>query len=160
MEVVLKKDVDGLGKYGDIKDVKDGYARNFLIPKGFAVMATEEARASVEKQREKYEKERADFIKKAETEKKDLEKVSLTFEVKAIDGKMFGSVTNLDVANKISEQAKINVEKKDVEFETTHEVGNYKALVKLGSGVRAEIKVTVKAEEQVKEKKEAKKESK
>lgn len=157
MEVILKKDVDGLGKYGELKQVKDGYGRNYLIPKGLAVMATEQAKKDVEAKREKYEKERNEFVKKAEDLKKKIEGTKVEFIAKAIDGKMFGSVTNKDVAEKLAENSKVNIEKKNVEFETVHEVGEYKALVKLGSGVRAEVTVIVKEEkEEVKSKKEKK----
>lgn len=156
MEVILKKDIDGLGKYGEIKEVKDGYARNFLIPKAFAVMATKETKKEVEEQRERYEKKRMDIVGKAEETKKKLKKIKLEFKAKAIDGKMFGSVTNLDVANKIAEKSKINIEKKDVEFETAREIGDYRALVKLGSGVGAEIKISIKEEKEKEKKKEVK----
>ncbi len=147
MEVILKKDVNGLGKYGELKIVKDGYARNFLIPNNLAVMADDKSKEEIEKERAKYESQRNERQKLAEKNKSVIEKVKLSFEVKAIDGKMFGSVTNKNVAEKLTETTKINVEKKDVEFETAHQTGQFKALIKLGEGVRAEVLVEVVSKE-------------
>jgi len=157
MEVILKKDVDGLGKYGELKIVKNGYARNFLIPNNLAVMADDKSKEEIEKERAKYESQRTEKQKLAEKNKDVIEKVKLNFEVKAIDGKMFGSVTNKNVAERLTETTKINVEKKDVEFETAHQTGQFKALIKLGDGIKAEVLVEVVSKEAFEKEVESKK---
>lgn len=141
MEIILIKDVEKLGTYGEIKNVKDGFARNYLIPHGFAVAATPEAKEKAEREKEKYLKEREAKLKEIEKLKKEFEKLSLEFKVKTADEKMFGSVTGQDVASEIYKEIKIEVDKRDIEMETIHALGDFEAKIKLGEGINAKIKL-------------------
>lgn len=131
-------------KVGDIKEVPDGYARNYLLPKGIAVPATDEKVAELEKKMAKIEKDEekvtADLTALAE-------KIGAkTFVVEAQAGeedKLFGSVTNRDLAEVLVKN-KIEVEKQDIEIlEPIHSLGEHEALVKLGHGVHATMKIKV-----------------
>lgn len=145
MEVILKRDIDGLGEYGEVKIVKDGFARNFLLPKGLAEMATKEAKEKIEQEKAKYLKEKEGKIKEVEKVKTALEKISLEIPVKVgADKKMFGSVTNKDIALEIYKTSKIEIDKKDIEIEPIHEVGDFEAIARLGEGIKANIKIKVK----------------
>lgn len=146
MEIILKKDIEGLGQYGEIKKVKDGYARNYLIPQGLAIHATEEAKKKVETEKANYLKEKEAKLKEIKKIKEKLEKLSLEIFVKTgVSGKVFGSVTAKDVASGIYKKSNIEIDKKDIEIETgaIHELGKFEVKVKLGEGVSANIKLKV-----------------
>lgn len=149
MEVLLLQDVKGLGKVGEIKRVADGYARNFLIPKGIARVPSagavkEAAMRQVSQQR------RQD---RAETEATatagDLEKITLIFKAKAGDtGRLYGSITAQDIADAVAHQTGHTIDKrKFVLEEPIRQVGTHKVTAKLMSGVSAELHVIVEAEE-------------
>lgn len=153
MEVILVKDVEKLGQYGDIKNVKSGFARNFLIPKGLAVVATPDAKEKATKEKEKYLKEKEERIAKNEKLKNELEKIKLEFKVKTTDNRMFGSITNQDIINELSKKISIKIDKRDIEIDKIHKLGEYEAKVKLGEGILANIKIRVSGEEIVTKKK-------
>ncbi len=149
MEIILKQDISGLGYKNDLVTVKDGYARNFLIPKGMAVVATESAKkvlAEVKKQ-QAYKEEK--IRKEAEELAKVLEGVQLTIGVKASSkGKIFGSVNNIMIADAIKAQKNVEVDRKKIEIDgdAIKEVGNYKATLKLHKDISVELALDVKAE--------------
>ncbi len=149
MEIILKQDITGLGYKNDLVAVKDGYARNYLIPKGMAAIATSSARkvlAEVKKQ-QAYKEEK--IRKEAEEIVKVLEGARLTIGVKAsTKGKIFGSVNNIMIANAIKEQKKVEIDRKKIEIigEAIKEVGAYKASVKLHKDIVVELALDVKAE--------------
>lgn len=149
MEIILKQDITGLGYKNDLVTVKDGYARNYLIPKGMAAIATASARkvlAEVKKQ-QAYKEER--IRKEAEEIVKVLEGARLTIGVKAsTKGKIFGSVNNIMIADAIKEQKKVEIDRKKIEIsgEAIKEVGAYKATVKLHKDIVVELALDVKAE--------------
>ncbi len=149
MEIILKQDITGLGYKNDLVAVKDGYARNYLIPKGMAAIATSSARkvlAEVKKQ-QAYKEEK--IRKEAEEIVKVLEGARLTIGVKAsTKGKIFGSVNNIMIANAIKEQKKVEIDRKKIETigEAIKEVGAYKASVKLHKDIVVELALDVKAE--------------
>ncbi len=149
MEIILKKDVTGIGYKNDLITVKDGYARNYLIPKRMAVVAipsSKKALAELKKQ-QAYKEEKV--RKEAETNAAAIKGIQLTIGVKASStGKIFGSVNNIMVANAIKEQKKFDIDRKKIFVNDEHikEVGKYKAVVKFHKDIQVEIDLDVKAE--------------
>ena len=154
MQVILKKDVQNLGETGDVITVKDGYARNFLIPKNFAEVATEGALKNREKNlariRVKQEKLHQEALAKAE----QIEKIgTLELAAKAGEsGKLFGTITTKKLCEEIKDKHDIEIDKKTVSLNhPINRVGNYTMLIKLTSKVKTELNITVTASEIVKE---------
>src|SRR6056297_2311627 len=105
MEIILRDDVDKLGASGDIVEVADGYARNYLIPRGYAVRATESEKKRLRHEIEKAKKRKAEKTEQAKKLKAKLEDERFIFPVKAGEkGKLFGSVTTKDISEKASEE--------------------------------------------------------
>jgi len=155
VEIILKKDIENLGEYGELKVVKTGYARNYLIPQGLAVQATKEEKIRVEKEKEKYLEEKESRLQEVEKIKEKLEKIKLEIFVKtSVPGKMFGSVTSKDLAFKIYKKSGVEIDKKDIEIETgaIHELGDFDVKVKLGEGITANIKLKISEENASKKK--------
>ena len=148
MEVILRQDVDELGLEGDVVKVAKGYARNYLIPQSMALEATEHNRKALEMQRKKIELRRVRVKEQAEEVKAEMEKVVLTFSQKAgEEGKLYGSVTSMDVASQLKEQG-IDIERRKIVLEKPiKELGEFQVDVKIYPEVTAAIKVVVKAEE-------------
>jgi large subunit ribosomal protein L9 len=144
MEVILRKDVDALGKAGEMVSVKDGYARNFLLPRGLAYQATEGNRKKLESERTARAKRAAVEVDAAKALAGKIEPVSLTFSMKAGEGdKLFGSVTAADIAEKLTE-AGFPTDKKAVELdEPLKALGVYKVPVRLHAEVKPEVRVWV-----------------
>lgn len=144
MKVILKADVKGLGKKGELVNASDGYARNFLLPKQLAVVAdaqnvTEMKNAEASKQH-KYDTEKA----QAEAYAKILNGKTLQFKCKGgAGGKMFGSVSSKEIAAKIKNELSVPVEKKKVSVPDIKAFGTYTATVKLFQGVTADVKIQV-----------------
>lgn len=149
MQVILLEKVSNLGDLGDVVNVKDGFGRNFLIPQGKAKRATEANKAEFEARRAELEKQQAALIKAAEKKAKDLEGFKLDVKQKAgIDGKLFGSVTNIDIAEALT-AAKHEVEKSQIRMpdgpiKTT---GDHEITIALHHDVTVQIMVSVTAEE-------------
>ena len=149
MDIILKQDVNNLGYKDDIISVKPGYARNFLIPQGMAILATERNRKVLaEELRQRAHKE--EKIKNEALEKaKVLEGLKLQIPAKAAaTGKIFGSVNNIMIANAIKEATNLEVDRKQIVIneESIKEVGEYKAKVKLHKEVQVEVDFNVFAE--------------
>jgi large subunit ribosomal protein L9 len=149
MEIILKQDINNLGYKDDQVKVKNGYARNYLIPQGFAVMASEtnkKIHAENLKQRAfKLEKIRNE----AETFAKSLENVVVKIGAKAgASGKIYGSVNSIQIAEALKEQFNIEVDRKKVVIigESVKELGTYKAKINLHKEIKAEISFEVFAE--------------
>lgn len=144
MEVILREDVAHLGKTGDLVTVKDGYARNYLIPRGLAYPATDANKRRIEAERERRAARLATERAQAESLAERLGAVSLTFTARAGEGeKLFGSVTAADIAAKLQEQG-FEVDKRRVELEEPiRMIGIYKVPVRLEAGVVAEVRVWV-----------------
>jgi large subunit ribosomal protein L9 len=149
MEVILKQDVNNLGFTHDIVTVKDGYARNYLIPKGFAIIANETNR-KILAELKKQQAFKADKIKgEAASIAKALEGLSLRIAAKAgASGKIFGSVNSVQIANAIKELRNIEIDRKKIHLndDSIKELGNYKAKIKLHKEVQFEIDFEVFAE--------------
>jgi len=145
VRVILKAEVRGLGRTGEIKDVADGYARNYLLPKGLAIEATggELKVLAQERQTEKTKKDRAH--QDAEELAQRLGQVTLVFKLKAGDqGKTFGSVTAKEVADALKKEAKADIDKtKIVLREPLRSLGIHKVEVRLLSDVRANVTVAI-----------------
>ncbi|MCU4137790.1 MAG: Ribosomal protein L9 [Thermodesulfobacteria bacterium] len=144
MEVILRKDIPKLGKAGDIVKVKDGYARNYLIPKGLAILANQKTIRALENQRKiilaKAERER----KKLESLAEKLEGISITVYRKIIEeDRIFGSVSSIDIVNMLKEQG-IKVDKNQVILdEPIKKLGTFEVPIKLSSDKVVNIKVEV-----------------
>lgn len=144
MRVILKSDVDKLGRFGDQVKVAEGYARNYLIPRGIAVAATTGNLKQFEAEKEAYLKKAQVKREKAERLKADLEALSLTFARKAgEDDKLFGSVSAHDIEAELKSKG-FDIEKKDIRLdEAIKSVGQFTAAVKLHSEVSANINIAV-----------------
>jgi large subunit ribosomal protein L9 len=145
MRVILYQDVAGLGEEGDIKEVARGYARNFLLPKKFAVPHTKENLAVLEHRRASIEKRKDDKRQEALGLKERLEQEQITFAVPAGgNGKLFGSVSNALVATELEKRG-YQIEKKRIEIpeHTIRAVGTYKVRIKLYDKEEALVKVVV-----------------
>lgn len=144
MEVILREDVTHLGKAGEIVAVKDGYARNYLIPRGLAYLATAGNKRRIEVERQQRDARLATQRAEATTVAERLAAVSLTFTVRTGEGeKLFGSITAADIAEKLKEQG-FAVDKRRIELnEPIKMVGIYKVPVRLEAGVAGEVRVWV-----------------
>ncbi len=146
MVVILLKDVKGTGKAGDVVKVNDGYARNMLIPKGLAKEATQGNVRNLEKQKALAEEKRAEEKAAAQKRAEELEKIVLTVPSKGGEnGKLFGSVTSMDIAKALQEQEGIAIDKKKIEMPDgpIKQAGTSQVIVKLYQDVSAKIRVKV-----------------
>lgn len=146
MRVILKAEVRGLGRTGDVKDVAEGYARNYLLPKGLAIEATggELKHLAQERQAEKTKRDRAH--QDAEELARRLAEITLVFRLKAGEqGKTFGSVTTKEIAEALQKEAKgAEIDKtKIVLHEPLKSLGVHKVEVRLLSDVRADVTVAI-----------------
>ena len=149
MEIILTQDVKNLGYKNDIVNVKPGYARNYLIPQGMAILATESARKVLAENMRQQAYKQEKIKKEAEEIAAVLEGLSLRIPAKAAQtGKIYGSVNNVQIANAIKEAKNIDIDRKQilVDDDTIKEVGNYKAKIRLHKEVTVEISFEVFAE--------------
>ena len=149
MEIILLEKIINLGELGDIVNVKDGYGRNFLIPQGKAKRATESNKAEFEIKRADIEKQQAALLKVAQKRVKDLDGFTLEIKQKSgMDGKLFGSVTNIDItealANAGHDIIKSEIRMPDGPLKNT---GEHMITLTLHQEVSLEIKVVVIGEE-------------
>ncbi len=144
MKVLLIKDVKNLGKAGEIKEVKDGYGKNFLVAKGFAKIATEEVIEEWKKEQEQKAKEEAELIARLKELKRKLEALRLTIKKKlGANGSLFGAITNHDIADSLKSEG-IEIDKKLIHIDgAIKATGLYEADVKLGHGIHAKLKFEV-----------------
>lgn len=148
MKIILTKDVDKLGGFGDIVNVKDGYAKNYLIPNGFAIFATHGNIKQSEILKKSRIKVEAKNIKEATVIAEELEGTKLIFKVKSSpEGKLYGSITNKDIAEKILSFKKIEIDKKKIELEDSlKETGTYDIEIKLYKDIKCNVTVSVEAD--------------
>ena len=144
MEVILRNAIDKLGHPGDIVTVSSGYARNFLLPRGFAFEATEGNRKRIALEKSRLEAAENERRQAAETIAERLGEVSLTFAARVSEeGKLFGSVTTADIAHQLEAQG-FHVEKRQIELnEPIKALGVYRVGVRLHADVKPEIKVWI-----------------
>ena len=138
MQVVLRTDVDGLGKKGDILDVADGYARNFLIPRGRAIKATPGVQAQADAMRRSRDLRDAKDREAAETVARTLVPMVIRISARAgAEGKLFGSVTAVDVIDAVSQQAGVDLDRKRLHLEEPIKtLGTHQVPVRLHSDVQ------------------------
>ena len=144
MKVILKRDVKGLGREGDLKEVKDGYARNFLLPTGAVVLADRGAVANWERHREQREERDRSFRADAEATADRLRELKLEIAVKAGErGRLFGAVTGHQIADRIHREG-IDLDRHALHLrEPIKALGDYKVDVRLMPGVEAVVSVSV-----------------
>jgi large subunit ribosomal protein L9 len=144
MEVILREDVAHLGAAGEVVKVKDGYARNYLLPKGLAYLASEANKKKIAFEAARIAKQRAAEKGAAETEAARLAAVALTFAVKVgEEEKLYGSVTASDIQRQLDELG-IHVDKRKVDLPAPiRELGVFRVGIKLHPDVRPEIQVSV-----------------
>lgn len=145
MQIILKKDVEKLGYANDIVDVKPGYANNYLLPQGYAIVATESAKKVLaENLRQRAHKE-AKLLADAQALAEKIENLAFTLTAKAEEEKIFGSITAGDLAEALAAKG-IEVDRKVIALEAVKTLGEYTATVKLHREVKATIHFSVVAE--------------
>jgi len=144
MKVILQKDIPNLGEAGDIKEVSNGYARNYLLPRKLVLLASDSSRKAVEHQKKLIKIKKEKRKKQSETLMEALS--ALEIQIGAQVGeeeKLFGSVTSMDIARRLKE-LRHEVDRRKIHLdEPIKRLGEYRVPVKLDDGVTANIKVTV-----------------
>lgn len=145
MKVIFLKDVKGKGKKGEVKNVADGYAHNFLIKQGLAVEASQAAVSSLEGQKKKEEKMAAEELEDAKRLKDVLEKITVELTAKAGEGgRLFGSITSKQIAEQLLKNNTIKIDKRKIELgDAIRTLGFTKVPVKLHTEVTATLNVHV-----------------
>lgn len=149
MEVLLKRDVEGIGLAGEVKRVSDGHAVNFLIPRGFAVIATEGARKQSEQVRRIGVKHRAKERSEADAVAEQITGTHLQFTAKSGEKNgLYGSITSGDIAEAIEQATGLTVDKRRIELESSiKELGTHEVSLRLAPEVRASITVEIVSED-------------
>ncbi len=144
MKVILKQDVKSLGKKGELVNASDGYARNFLIPKGLAVEANATAMNDFNNKEQAKKFHKAEEIKAAEEDAARLDGKTVKVAARAgANGKLFGSVTSKDIAEQIKKDLSLDVDKRKINVEDIKQFGTYEAEIKVYQGISAKIFVQV-----------------
>lgn len=146
MKVIFLKDVKGKGKKGEVKNVADGYAHNFLIKQGLAVEANSTNVSTLEGQKKKQEKLAAEELEAAKALKETIEKITVELSAKAGEGgRLFGSITSKQIAEELQKKHQIKIDKRKIELEDAiRALGYTKVPVKLHTEVIASLNVHVK----------------
>ena len=145
MKVILKADVKGTGKKGDIVEVSDGYGKNFLVKKGLAEIATASGINEVTQKKAAAEFHKAEEVKAMKELAAKLNGQSVSVKIKVGEnGKMFGSVTTQNVASALSEKG-FDIDKKKIRMDTVKTLGTFSAEIRLMENVSAKINVSVEA---------------
>ncbi len=144
MKVILRKDIDTLGKIGDVITVKDGYARNYLIPRNIAYVATDSSVKTLEEEKKQQARRTEKEKKSSEALAAELEKISVTIKMKVgEEDKLFGSVTSQMIADALKEKNVI-LDKRQIELEEPLKtLGIFDVNVKLAGGVAGKLKVWI-----------------
>ena len=144
MEVILRQAVEKLGNPGDVVTVSNGYARNFLLPRGVAFEATEGNKRRITLEKARLEAAEGERRPTAQELAKQLEEVSITFAARVgEEGKLFGSVTTADIAQQLEAQG-YTIERRQIDLhEPIRTLGVYRVPIKLHADVKPEIKVWV-----------------
>lgn len=144
MKVILKQDVKSLGKKGELVNASDGYARNFLIPKGLAMEANASAMNDFNNKESAKKYHKAEEIKAAKADAEKLEGKTFRLTAKAgANGKLFGSVTSKDISAKIKQDLSLDIDKRKIAVDDIKQFGTYEAEIKVYQGISAKIYVQV-----------------
>jgi large subunit ribosomal protein L9 len=146
MKVILLCDVKGSGKKDDVINVSDGYARNFLFPKKWAVEATPGAVKEIERKRAAEAKLEAERRAEAQKTADSIKGKIVTLKVKCGDkGRLYGSITNQEIADALKAQHGAEIDKRKLDCETIRQTGEYPVVVSVYNGIKANMKVRVEA---------------
>lgn len=147
MEVILKEDVPNLGKMGEVVRVRDGYARNYLLPRGMVLIANKKNLKSFEHQKRVVSAQRERVLKQAQSLGEKLAALVLTIPVKAgEEGKIFGSVTNIDIEEALRAKG-FEIERRKIHLgEPIRSLGEFEVPIRLAADVTANVKVAVVSE--------------
>ncbi len=145
MKVILLKDIKNIGRRLDVKDVKDGYGRNFLVARGLAEAATRDALNRLEAQKKIWEVEHQKLVEKLKLEAKKLEAITLNFKMKTGEkGETFGSVSHKDIEMELAKHGYKNLK---IELEKPIKtIGEHSVIIDLGEGIKTKVKVITEAE--------------
>jgi large subunit ribosomal protein L9 len=148
MEVILKEDIANLGKIGEIVRVRDGYARNYLLPRGLVLVANKKNVATFEHQKKLVADQKQKIIKQAQAVGDQLAGVSLTVAMRAgEEGRLFGSVTNIQIEKALKAKG-LNVERRKIHLpEPIKNLGEYEVPIRLAADVTVPLKLSVVAED-------------
>ena len=148
MEVILKEDIANLGKIGEIVRVRDGYARNYLLPRGLVLVANKKNVATFEHQKKLVADQKQKIIKEAQAVGDQLAGVSLTVAMRAgEEGRLFGSVTNIQIEKALKAKG-LNVERRKIHLlEPIKNLGEYEVPIRLAADVTVPLKLSVVAED-------------
>lgn len=150
MEVLLLKDVDGLGEAGEIKRVADGYGRNFLIPRGLGVMATPGAIKKAQQDRDLALRRQKKELEEAHGLTQALDGLSVTFQARAGEtDRLYGSITKANIAEALEAVVGQEVDRRKIDLdESIKELGTHAVTIRLAPGAEAKITVVVEREEE------------
>jgi len=145
MQVLLLKDVDQVGRAGEVKRVADGYARNFLIPRGLATMASPGAIKKAEVEREAASRRQAKELSEAQALAQALDGLTVSFHARAGEqDRLYGSITKADIAEELEKQVRQEVDRRKIELdEPIKELGTHEITIHLGPDAEARVNVVV-----------------
>ena len=148
MKVIFVKELTGTGKKGEIKDVNDGYAKNFLIAKGFAQVATAEIQAKMAKEQKEADAKLQKDLVRLQSLKQDLEKRTFTVKVKVGDkGQIFSGVHEKDIVKAVNDVMHSALDKNQVDLRAViKQLGQQEVKLRLAGGILANVKINVEAE--------------
>lgn len=144
MKVILLKDVKNVGKKGDVVNSSDGYARNFLLPRGLAKEATDSSLHVLNNQKEAERRKKTAEIEAAQKLAEELKGKEITLKVKCGEGgRLFGSITGKDIADEFNKKFNLKIDKKKIVVDTIRQLGTYDVEVKLYPEISTKIKVVI-----------------
>jgi large subunit ribosomal protein L9 len=148
MEVILKEDIANLGKIGEVVRVRDGYARNYLLPRGLVLLANKKNLKSFEHQKKMVADQKRKVLGQAQAAAEKLTNVSLVIPMKAgEEGRLFGSVTTIQIEKALAAQG-LTVERRKIHLnEPIKNIGEYEVPIRLAADVNVAVKLSVIAEE-------------
>ncbi|MDX1415214.1 MAG: 50S ribosomal protein L9 [Candidatus Promineifilaceae bacterium] len=148
MKVLLKEDVDNLGYAGEVHKVADGYGRNYLIPKGMAVLANPSVMKQAEIWRKKAEARRAELRAEHEALSVKIEETTLTFTARAGEtGKLYGSVTTAQIADALNSELGTEIDRRKVGVEPLRQLGEHQVVVRLSGDFQPHVTVRIESED-------------